>query len=310
MDWKEISVYVKSIAVDAVSEILESNGAKGVIIEDPNNIILKDDQNLYPDEVKPVFNSDNNDMITIKVYYPEDEELESILNNIKKGLSELVQYMNLGEYSINTADVKDEDWANEWKKYYKPFKISNGVVIKPTWEEYDNKEGLIVINLDPGMAFGTGTHESTRMCANFVEKYLQHGDTVFDVGCGSGILGIIAAKLGASSVEAIDIDNVAVGVAKENIQINNVENLMKVEAGILQEYPKKQFNIVVCNIVADVILGLAADVRDYIKEGGLFITSGIIKDREKDILNKFNELNYVVIDKQYDKEWVSIVVRV
>jgi ribosomal protein L11 methyltransferase len=208
--------------------------------------------------------------------------------------------------SYSIKDVFEEDWANAWKQYYKPIKIGNKIVIKPTWEDYKAEPGDLVIEMDPGMAFGTGTHETTMMCIKFLEKYVKPDSVVFDVGSGSGILGISAAKLGAKHVECVDIDKVACKVAKENAEHNNVVGKLEVKCGSLLEVISEKADVIVANIIADIIIGFTPDVWKALNPKGIFISSGIIRDRRDEVLDKISSSGFEVIEVMEMGEWCAI----
>ena len=197
--------------------------------------------------------------------------------------------IDLGEAKVEHEKMYEEDWANTWKQYYKPSKVGEKIVVKPIWEEYEQKEGELVVNLDPGMAFGTGTHETTRMCIQALEKYVKEESTVFDVGCGSGILAIAAAKLGAKLAVGVDLDPVAVESSIENVGYNNLNNIEILHGNL------------VC-ILTD-------DVKRVMKDGGVFITSGIIHDRVDMVCEKLEATGFEVIEKNRDGEWNCIVAK-
>lgn len=213
---------------------------------------------------------------------------------------------DIGKGLVFISTVKEEDWANNWRKYYKTTKIGSKVVVKPLWEKYKKKDGEIVLELDPGMAFGTGTHETTRMCINALEKYVKEDSNVFDIGTGSGILSIAASKLGAKSVTAVDIDHTAVDSAKKNIKCNNIKNV-KVLYGNLMDVVKGKADIIVANIIAEVIIILSRSVGNFIKDGGYFITSGIIEERQKGVEDSLKREGFTICDEKKEGEWICIV---
>ena len=216
--------------------------------------------------------------------------------------------IDLGEAKVEHEKMYEEDWANTWKQYYKPSKVGEKIVVKPIWEEYEQKEGELVVNLDPGMAFGTGTHETTRMCIQALEKYVKEESTVFDVGCGSGILAIAAAKLGAKLAVGVDLDPVAVESSIENVGYNNLNNI-EILHGNLVEVIDGKSDIVVANILAEIICILTDDVKRVMKDGGVFITSGIIHDRVDMVCEKLEATGFEVIEKNRDGEWNCIVAK-
>ena len=210
--------------------------------------------------------------------------------------------------NIDVSEVKEEDWANNWKEYYKPIHIGESVVIKPCWEEYDPQPHEKVITLDPGAAFGTGAHETTSMCIELIEKNITVGDSALDIGCGSGILSIAACVLGAESAVAVDIDPLAVKTAKENAELNNIRNITAIEGDLTQKVSGK-FNLVIANIVADVIISLLPDVPAFLNEGGTFICSGIIHDRADEVREAILNSGFAITDELIKKDWHAFEVK-
>ena len=217
--------------------------------------------------------------------------------------------LDLGTLEISTLNVRDEDWAEVWKKFYKPFKAGRSLVVKPTWEHYDPQPGDRIIEIDPGMAFGSGTHETTSMCLELLEDAMHGGESVIDVGTGSGILAIGAAMLGAKDVLAIDIDPVAVRVAKENIEHNHLSDRVRAVEGNLLASSDGVCDLCVANIIADVICMFAQPLVDHIVPGGLFICSGIIKEREQDVVNALTAADYTILETKRKGEWVAMLSR-
>ena len=308
MKWYEVIIKTTEEAQDAICEMLSSIGAAGSSIEDPNEIkreILKKDSLDYADEE---FINTLGNTVVIKSYFSQEKDISKIVDLINEKLLFIKKFLDTGEGFAGYFEVDEEDWSTSWKKYYKPFHISDKMVIKPSWEVYYKKDDEIVIELDPGMAFGTGTHETTSMCAMLLEKYTNKGDRVIDVGCGSGTLSIIASKLGASHVTALDIDEVAVKITKENSIINKVENVHAVK-GVLTDIEKIKSDLIVANIIADVITGLSSDIPFYLKEGGIFITSGIIKERKQEVIDEYRKKAFTLEEVLEQGEWVAIVFR-
>lgn len=307
MKWIEIKIITTEEASDAVSEMLTSVGAGGVAIEDPNEIRRQLNSPDSLDYADTDFMNSLDEDVTIKAYFPSDSSGEGLVDLIREKLVFISHFLDTGKGYSGMTEVDDEDWATAWKKYYKPFSISENMVIKPSWEEYTPKAGETVIELDPGMAFGTGTHETTRLCAQMLEKYIKSGNRVIDLGCGSGILSIIAAKLGAQHVLAADIDETAVKVTRENCIINGVEDKVTAVRAILDGLEKQKAEVMVANIIADVIVGISFQVSNYIKSNGFLITSGIIKERKDEVINAYTSLGFVLTESMELGEWVAIV---
>lgn len=307
MKWTEIIIKTTEEAYDAICEMLNNIGAGGVAIEDPNDIRRELQKPNTLDYADDKFMESLGEEVTLKAYFNEYKSKDELIQIIKEKLTFISQFLPIGEGFIGFADVDEEDWATSWKKYYKPVQIANNIIIKPSWEEYLHIDGEIIIELDPGMAFGTGTHETTKMCAELLEKYVKEDFLVLDVGCGSGILSIIAAKLGASEVYAVDIDEVAVRVANENNELNHTNTIVTTSVGIIDNVPVQKYDIVVANIIASVIVDIAVQVPEYLNESGLFLTSGIIKERKEEVIEAYIAHGFKLIDDKELGEWVAMV---
>ena len=260
--WIEVTIETTTEAVEAITNILYEHGAQGAMIDDPKDFFFQKAHEYDWDyaEEELFQRADGDDSVRIKTYISEEKDVEGFISIISQEVKKLTDYgIDIGTGRVYTDSVKEEDWANNWKQYYKPTRIGKNIVIKPEWEDYEPSGDDIVIRMDPGMAFGTGSHETTSMCIANLEKYVDKDSTVFDIGCGSGILGIVAAKLGAKDVVGIDIDAVAVKVANENILMNGVQDIMLAMEGNLADDMDKnrKADIVVANIIADIIIILA-----------------------------------------------------
>lgn len=307
--WIEVRVITKSEALEPVSGIFYSLDCKGVAIEDPEDILGREQGPLTWDFADINVLEHKGKVAVVKAYFAEEDNIEEILGYVNEKLVELKEMgVDLGEAKVEHEKMYEEDWANTWKQYYKPSKVGEKIVVKPIWEEYEQKEGELVVNLDPGMAFGTGTHETTRMCIQALEKYVKEESTVFDVGCGSGILAIAAAKLGAKLAVGVDLDPVAVESSIENVGYNNLNNI-EILHGNLVEVIDGKADIVVANILAEIICILTDDVKRVMKDGGVFITSGIIHDRVDMVCEKLEATGFEVIEKNRDGEWNCIVAK-
>lgn len=311
MNWNEISVSTTTLAVEIISNIFIESGSKGVMIEDPSDFHLQGQDPLAWDYMeKEVFDFGHEDVRVIG-YFSSEEDINEKISEIEKRL-DYVKSLDLdtGSLEIFKKEVKQENWENEWKKYFNVQKVSKSIVIKPSWEEYSAKEGEKIIDIDPGMAFGTGTHETTRMCINAIEKYMKKGDSLIDIGCGSGILSIAAAHLGAEKVIAVDLDKLAVKVSKENVDLNGFSNIIDVRYGDLTDVIEEKADVIVANIIADIIAKLSENIADFMKEGAYFISSGIINDKKDFVISKLKENNFDIIEEKNDGEWNCIVSKV
>ncbi|WP_411355185.1 50S ribosomal protein L11 methyltransferase [Peptoniphilus harei] len=245
----------------------------------------------------PLLNS-SEDVFAIRVY-PENME---DANNLKAELSE----KKLGQCLLEEKD--DEDWANNWKKYYKPLEIGEKLAIVPEWEDYDN-DNKVVIKINPGMAFGTGTHESTYMCLELLERYVKKDDDIFDIGCGSGILAIAGLKLGAKKALLVDIDEKCIDASHENAGLNDLEDKMEIKKGNLLDVVKGRADLIVSNIIAEIIVDEIKNLKNHMEKGGIFITSGIIKERRQMVIHALKVNGFEIIDELEKNNWVAIVGR-
>ncbi|KUO64025.1 MAG: ribosomal protein L11 methyltransferase [Gracilibacter sp. BRH_c7a] len=304
MNWMEIAVTVSSEGEEAVADLFYRLGSKGVVVEAPEIIKNYIDSGMW--DYHGFGDIELTGMIVVKGYFPEDENLDVRLVSLREDLLALKKLFAHWVIESEAVMVKEEDWANEWKKYFKPVRVGKNIMIKPTWEAAVLQEGDLVIEIDPGMAFGTGTHPTTVLCLEALEKYVQPEQLVYDIGTGSGILAVAAAKLGAE-VQAGDIDSLAVRIAKENISLNKVEDRVKVEAGDLGEVFIDQADIVIANIIADVIIELLPQLPSLLKPGGLFIASGIIDSRADEVREKMMEAGLKLIESPQDSGWVLLV---
>jgi ribosomal protein L11 methyltransferase len=311
MKWSEISIHTTAEAVEAVSNLLYEMGANGVVIEDPE--VLHRDWDTPFGEIYQLSPDDFPDEgVFVKAYLPMDSsQLVDVLDELKEQLSHLTDYgLDIGKGTIAVNDVHEDEWAHAWKKYYKPVNVSERMTIKPVWEAYEPKRpDEIIIEMDPGMAFGTGTHPTTILCLRALEKYLQPGDRVYDVGTGTAILSIAAVKLGADHVLAMDLDEVAVRSAEANIELNGVHERITVRQNNLLDGVDEQVDMVVANILAEVIVRFTDDVYRVLKPGGVFIASGIIAAREADVKAAMEASGLELVETIFIDDWVAIVAK-
>ena len=307
-NWIEITIHTTNEASEIVESILLDYGSTGVAIEDPTTL----EENLHDDfgtivELSPTDYPEVG--VIVKGYINELNFDDETFNRFKDELEQLGKNINIGEFfKIETTTIQDSDWENSWKDYFDILNIGEKFVIVPTWREYENEEGKYVINIDPGMAFGTGGHETTSLCIKNLEKYVKPHDNVIDVGCGSGILSIAASYLTDGSLKAVDLDKLAVDVSRENFALNNLENRIEVEESSLLTKETKKYDVIVANILAHIIELMLEDAYKLLEDGGYFITSGIIKDKKDELLEKMLKQGFKLVKETSDNEWYSFVV--
>ncbi|MCT8310235.1 50S ribosomal protein L11 methyltransferase [Tetragenococcus halophilus] len=307
MKWNEVSVETASEAVEAVANILMEAGASGVEIEDS-----KDVENYSTDGFGEIIETEMITSLTegayVKAYFPETVFVPEILPTIKERIAELPNFgLSVGKNEVKVTEVAEKDWATAWKKYYHPVRISRFLTIKPSWEEYQTtapKEQ--VIDLDPGMAFGTGTHPTTRLTLQALETVLRGDETVIDVGTGSGVLSFAASFFGAKEVLAYDLDDVAVKAAKENIALNPSAKNIQVKANDLLVNVEKKADVIVANILADIIIEMLADAWRLLKPTGTFIVSGIIEAKKQDVIDAMQVQGFILDQTFQQKDWYAL----
>ncbi|NBI29473.1 50S ribosomal protein L11 methyltransferase [Chengkuizengella marina] len=317
MNWYEICIYTTEEASEQISNFFHENGAGGVSIEESGSLNKERDTSLGQWYEKPLNDFPEGDA-EIKAYFPEEVDMDELLKGLERFVKNLIELdINVGKADMKLQIVNEEDWANAWKQYFKPVRITEKITIKPTWEDYDAGENECVVELDPGMAFGTGTHATTSLCLKALEKAQVEGKNVIDVGTGSGILSIAVMKLGANKVLALDLDPVAVSSAKENVRINQLEEKIKVQQSdllqvlrITQDHTNQvKTQIVVANILAEIILTFIDDVYNVLEHDGLFIASGIIKQKEDDVLEALSKSQFEIVQKLEQEDWVAITAK-
>ena len=309
MRWARISVVTTHEGADLVANILMELGAAGTEIDDPSLVNEYIDAGLWDYTDLP--RAEDTETVTVRAYLPEDARLESSLLALAERIAALRHAgAALGAGTISHSFVADEDWAETWKAYIHTEKIGERIVVRPTWEEYTPSADEIVIELDPGAAFGTGAHATTAMCLRWLEHLVSPGMRVYDVGCGSGILAVAAAKLGAGEVIAMDYDPVAVSVAEENIRQNNVHNVVACESDLLSACEgAAPAELITANIIADVIIRLFAQLDRHLAPGGTLLASGIIDDRIADVEHAAAQHGFTVLDMTCEKEWAAMIIR-
>ncbi|MFA8439598.1 50S ribosomal protein L11 methyltransferase [Pueribacillus sp. YX66] len=310
MDWAEICIHTTQEAVEIVSNLLHEAGSNGVVIEDQHDL-----ENVWDTSFGEVYelNPDNYPLegVYIKAYFPDDGTIEQTLIDIRAALQQLDDAdIDFGEKTIRVSKINDENWSTAWKQYYKPIHVSNRIVIIPSWEQYTKRHAdELIITLDPGMAFGTGTHETTILCIRAIEKYIERGYDVIDVGTGTGILSIVAVKLGANNVYAYDLDPVAIESAKANVDMNNVAPQVFVSKGNLLENVYKRVDLIIANILAPVVIQLVEHLPNTLNQNGRFIASGIIKNQQQAVEESLESAGLVIEEVMSKNDWVAIIAR-
>lgn len=308
MKWTEVTVSTSNEAVEAVSNILMESGASGVKIDD-----ALDYQNLKPDRYGEIIDLATIPHITagakISAYYPETIFVPEIVPTIKQRVAQLADFgLNPAPGDVSMVDLSDENWATAWKKYYHPVRVTRYLTIVPSWESYQpTQPGELVLKLDPGMAFGTGTHPTTKLSLQGLETVINGGEHLIDVGTGSGILSIAAKAMGVGQVEAYDLDEVAVKSAQANLDLNPVAADIKVSANDLLKGIHTQADIIVANILAEIIIPLVPQAKANLKRGGYFITSGIIDDKFQGVLDAIKAAGFQIAQHTQMGDWHSIV---
>ncbi len=302
----EITVTTSQEAKEAAADILYQQGVNGLVIEDSFPVALEADVEDYTPLPETEFPLEE---VRLIAYLPMDEQLASKVDSIRQLVAALADYgLDPGRAEVSLSIVEDEDWANAWKAYYKPIPVGEKLLIKPSWEQIGPTDRL-VIELDPGMAFGTGTHATTTMCLEILERVIRGGERVIDVGCGSGILSIAAALLGARQVEALDYDPVAVKVAEENVIVSGVQDKVRVAQSDLLQAATGKADVIVANIIARIIIQLIPQLDAFLAPGGLFVASGIIGERLDAVLAALAAHDFEVVEEMNESDWYALVCR-
>ena len=315
MDWIKINIITTNAGIDSVCDALSDIGINGVEISDKDDFreFLENNRKYWDyvdEELERLKTADTK----ITAYVGDDEDGIKTLGEIEsamKALKSVDEDGAFGALKIMTAAVKDEDWSENWKQYFKPIEIGDRVLIQPEWQPLESETDRIVFKVNPGMTFGTGSHDSTRFCIEEIEKHLKPGDTMLDLGCGSGILSIIALLLGAERCDAVDIDPNAVDVAYDNLALNGIEKekYFVTSGDIIENESVRsrfgKYDLVAANIVADVIIALAPYVRGFMNPGGTFICSGIINERADEVKSALKAADIEIIGEKQSDEWTA-----
>lgn len=301
--WNELIITVKSSDCEFASNILTVLNHDGMFIEDYSDLMDNEAVKQTNLVEKDLLDKIQNDPILHLYISPA-----SNLTEVSQTAQALLQQNGI-QFSMEIHEIPDKNWNEEWMKYYKPVHITDHLTIVPQWIEYQPKENEKIVLLDPGAAFGTGTHETTKLCLSVLDSIIRKDNTILDIGTGSGILAITALLLGAKSADAIDIDPLSVKAAKENAKLNHIDEYLTVRLGNLLDQVKGQYDVITANIVADVIISLLADIKPFMKPNGVLILSGIIREREADVLDALDQYNYSIAEKHQDGEWIAFVVK-
>lgn len=315
MKWNRFRIKTTTEAEDIVSSMLMDLGVQGVEIEDKIPLTQSDKEQMFVD-ILPETEEDDG-IAYLSFYMEEDEGKEQLLDNIRRELKEMASYVDVGECQIEESQTEDVDWMNNWKQYFHQFYVDD-ILIIPSWEDVKPEDSdKLVIHIDPGTAFGTGMHETTQLCIRQLRKYVTSETRILDVGCGSGILGMLALKFGAVYSVGTDLDPCAIDATHENMEVNGIaqdqyevmigniinDKAVQDKAGYLK------YDIVVANILADVLTELTPVIVNQMKKGGIYITSGIIDDKEKTVVEAVENAGLEVLEVTYQGEWVSVTAR-
>ncbi len=315
MKWRQFRLKTTTEAEDMVSCMLGELGVEGVQIEDRVPLTAEDKERMFVDILPDMPEDDGTAYLTF--YLDMEEDASAVLAGVRRELEEMSGYLDVGECTIEESETEDVDWVNNWKQYFHQFCVDD-VLIIPSWEDVDSQdEGKMVIHIDPGTAFGTGMHETTQLCIRALKKYVKKGDAVLDVGCGSGILGMLALKFGAGYCVGTDLDPCAITATHENMEVNGIgKDRYEVMAGniiddrtVQDEAGYERYDIVLANILADVLVPLTPVVPAHMKPGAVYITSGIIDDKEQTVVRAVKDAGLEVLEVSHQGEWVSVVAK-
>lgn len=318
MKWTKFTLETTTEAVDLISDMLSNLGIVGIEISDNIQLSEEDRQKLFIDILPELKEDDGSALVSF--YLDTQDDAKALLSSVRAGLSELADFVSIGSGKITVTETEDKDWINNWKEFFKPFRVDETIVIKPTWEELtERREEDLVIEIDPGTSFGTGAHETTKLCIIGIKQYLKPESIILDAGSGSGILSIIAKKLGAKEVIGIDIDPNATDSAIQNAGVNQLiiaegnlsfttGNIIE-DDGIRSEIGIEKYDMVVANILADVIIPLSEVIGENLKPGGIFISSGIINTKEDSVREAIEKNNFTILEVNRMNDWVSFVAK-
>lgn len=315
MKWNKFRIKTTTEAEDIVSSSLMELGIQGVEMEDRLPLTESDKEQMFVDIMPEIAVDDG--VAYISFYLEEEEDKDAILAAVREELADIGTYVNVGEASIEESQTEDVDWVNNWKKYFHQFTIDD-VLIIPSWEDVQPEdEDKMIIHIDPGTAFGTGMHETTQLCIRQIKKYVTPDTVILDVGCGSGILGMLALKFGAKYSVGTDLDPCAIDATHENMEVNGISrdqyevmigNIIDDKA-VQDKVGYEKYDIVAANILADVLVPLTPVILSQLKPGGIYITSGIIDDKEQTVVDAVKAADLEVLEVNHQGEWVSVTAR-
>lgn len=309
MKWNEVIIITTSEAVDATANLLMDVGAGGTVVEDEMDFVLLQNDGLGQIKDEQAMPASNRDVL-VKAYFSDSDAFTDTMQLIKEKMLQLKDVgLELGKFELIINDIKEEDWENAWKQYYHPIRLTRFLTIVPFWEEYEPEQtDEKVLLMDPGMAFGTGTHPTTRLAVEALELTMRGNEKIFDVGTGSGILSIAAKALGAGDVYAYDLDEVATRQAKKNIALNNLESEITVkENNLLTGVVDGQADIIVANILAEILLLMIEDAWNNLKDKGYFILSGIIFSKKEELETALEKQGFVIEQIKASKDWYCFI---
>ena len=315
MKWKKFTLKTLAEAEDIVIATLAEAGIEGAEIEDKVPLTQEDKEQMFVDILPDA--PDNDGIAYLNFYLEEDADTDEILKNVREALDDLKEFMDIGEATIEESETEDKDWINNWKQYFKQFYVDDLLII-PSWEEVKPEdEGRMIIHIDPGTAFGTGMHETTQLCIRQLKKYVKPGAQMLDVGCGSGILSIAGIKFGADHAVMTDLDPCAISATTENTEGNGITpdqyevmigNIIE-DRAVQDQVGYEKYDIVAANILADVLVPLTPVIIHQLKKGGIYITSGIIDEKEPVVVDAVKQAGLTVLEVTRQGEWVSVTAR-
>lgn len=322
MDWIKVTIFTSSVGIEPLTGVLYQIGVTGVEIEDEADFYdFLENNHQYWDYVDEDLKKEKHKETCVNVYVSDNAAGMETLTAIKNELVKLKARDEKGEFGrleIATDSISEEDWANNWKQYFHPINVGKKVLIKPEWEELSEETERIVFNVNPGMSFGSGTHQTTQLCIEALEDYIDEDTYMLDLGCGSGILSIIGIMLGAKSAAAVDIDPNAVDIAYENAERNGVgKDRYTVTAGdvtsdaeLIKKLSEQKYDVIAANIVADVIIAVTPAAKTLIADDGVYITSGIIQDRLDDVLGALEESGFEALKVLRRDDWAAVISKI